>query len=113
LPSDSSDAQNISTDLKVEWIPEVYLTREQISDGLSQLARTADGISHAFVRLEVKGKGLTLINVLDNYQHLRYLDFSDNKISSLKPIGGLENLIAINCQKNQISNLDGISKRKF
>jgi hypothetical protein len=82
------------------------LSKEEMKAGLSQLARTADGLSLAYVRLEVKGKGITSLDVLENYPHLRHLDLSDNQIESLKPLKSLEYLVTVTFDRNAIQRLE-------
>jgi hypothetical protein len=49
------------------------LTIETICEGLSSIARTGDGLAHAFIRLHIPGKGVTSANLLSQYPHLRFV----------------------------------------
>jgi hypothetical protein len=49
------------------------LTAEIVGQHISLLARTGNGLSHAYTRLEIQGKSITNIDILENYTHLRYL----------------------------------------
>lgn len=82
------------------------LSKEDIADGLSQLARTVDGLSHAFVRLEVKNKGVTDIEAIRTYKHIRYAIISQNKFESLEPLVDLENLVTLDISTNHITSLE-------
>ncbi|KAG5461966.1 MAG: hypothetical protein BJ554DRAFT_5763 [Olpidium bornovanus] len=54
--------------------PEKPLTAEVIAAHISLLARTGNGLSHAYTRLEIHAKGITSIDILgESYPHLRYL----------------------------------------
>jgi hypothetical protein len=94
-------------------IPEVILTREQISEGLTQLGRTADGLSHAFIRLQVSEKELTDVKPISTYRHLRFIDFSKNNLTSLQSLSTLENVIHLNVESNRIPSIDLGSSTHF
>jgi hypothetical protein len=49
------------------------LRPQLVHEGLSQIARTGDGLCHAFTKLQVSGKGVTSIEILAQYPHLRFL----------------------------------------
>ena len=49
------------------------LTKEMIKNGISSVQRTADGSGHAFVRLQVQDSGITNVDILNQYLHLRYV----------------------------------------
>lgn len=91
-----------------EEVPPNPLTKSTIASGLSQLARTADGLSHAYVRLQASGHQLSDVESTSSYEHLRYIDFSNNKISSLKPLHSLEYIITLNAQGNLITDITNL-----
>ena len=49
------------------------LTPEIISQSVSVISRTGNGLSHAYVKLEVHGQGITSLDGLNEYPHLRYV----------------------------------------
>lgn len=49
------------------------LTADIISKGISLLARTGNGLSHAYTKLEIHALGITGIDILEAYTHLRYI----------------------------------------
>lgn len=49
------------------------LTAEVISKGISLLAKTGNGLSYAYTKLELHALELTGIQILENYPHLRYV----------------------------------------
>lgn len=91
--------------------PGQTLTKDDIAGGLTQLARTADGLSHAFVKLDLVGKDITDITAIQTYEHLRYISLANNKITTLKALSSLENLITLNAENNRLTDVDlGASK---
>lgn len=57
----------------------VPLTSDMISLNLSVLARTGNGLNHAYVKLELHEKGITGVDGIDQFPHLRYV------VSTLAP----------------------------
>lgn len=51
----------------------VPLTLDLIAPNVSLIGRTATGLSHAYIRLEMHEKDITNLNNLQNYPHLRYI----------------------------------------
>lgn len=49
------------------------LNVDMISKGISLLARTGNGLSMAYTKLDLHDKGLSAIDVLEQYPHLRYV----------------------------------------
>ncbi|XP_030623612.1 leucine-rich repeat-containing protein 23 [Chanos chanos] len=80
------------------------LTQEMIAQGLSQLSRTANGLSHAFVKLDLKERQLTDIGLISSFVHLRYLDISFNHLSDLSPLSTLTHLLWIKGDGNQVQS---------
>jgi hypothetical protein len=82
------------------------VTQGDVSEGLSQLARTADGLSYAFVRLELKGKQKVDISPIKTFVHLRYVDLSSNNIQSLSPLNSLPYLVSLNLEGNGLVDVN-------
>ncbi len=63
----------------VEEEPERYaadaypLSSDIISQRISLIARTANGVSHAFTRFEIHDTEITNLNGLNEFPHLRYI----------------------------------------
>ncbi|KAJ2996173.1 Leucine-rich repeat-containing protein 23, partial [Globomyces sp. JEL0801] len=90
------------------------LTPELIASSLSLVARTAQGLSHAFTRLEIHEKEITNLNALETYPHLRYVDCSDNNLVNIEGLNNLKYLLALNLQNNYISSIpSGLDRREF
>jgi len=56
-----------------EKIPDVTLDEELLSKNLKLLARTANGVSFAFTRLEIHEENICNIDILQKFKHLRYV----------------------------------------
>jgi len=56
-----------------EQVPDVTLNEELLSKNLKLLARTANGVSFAFTRLEIHDENLCDIDILQKFKHLRYV----------------------------------------
>lgn len=53
--------------------PTVAVTPELVAPNISLLARTSNGLSHAYVKLNLQKKGITVLEGLNQYPHLRYV----------------------------------------
>uniref|UniRef100_A0A673AVE6 Leucine rich repeat containing 23 n=1 Tax=Sphaeramia orbicularis TaxID=375764 RepID=A0A673AVE6_9TELE len=89
-----------------------HLTQETLIQGLSLLCKTGNGLAHAFVKLDLKDKGLTDISEISNYVHLRFLDLSNNRLADLAPLASLTQLLWLKrntCMAgNLLTDLDGL-----
>lgn len=87
------------------------LSEEIVQSGLSQIARTIDGTGYAFVKLNVSKSGLARLSktVLKKYQHIRYLDASDNAIEDMSALSRLPNLLVADLSNNQLNGLGDIT----
>ncbi|XP_059189241.1 leucine-rich repeat-containing protein 23 isoform X2 [Centropristis striata] len=83
------------------------LTQETISQGLSLLCRTGNGLGHAFVKLELKDKGLNDIAAISNYVHIRFLDVSNNHLIDLSPLTSLTQLLWLKVDNNAVACFKG------
>jgi len=52
---------------------EIPLNEELLSKNLKLLARTANGVSFAFTRLEIHKENICDISILQKFKHLRYI----------------------------------------
>ena len=115
-------------------MPENPLQKPGLRKGLSLLAKSADGFSHAFVRFELRGeyvclchdlslsvsRGLTDISILDGFKFLRYVvrcvaadgdipnnaaqDVSENQLLSLSVLGSMPELLYVKADSNQLTS---------
>ncbi|CAN9516047.1 unnamed protein product [Ophioblennius macclurei] len=81
-----------------------HLTQEIISQGLSLLCRTANRLAHAYVRLDLREKGLNDIAAISSYIHIRFLDLSDNLLEDLSPLASLPHLMWLRVDNNSLSS---------
>jgi Leucine-rich repeat (LRR) protein len=105
------DSADVNETVSADTTP---LTQELISQNVSLVGRTANGLSHAFLRLELHEKEVTNTSGLAQYPHLRYVDLSDNQLVSIKEVGDLSHLLSLNLQNNVISKIpSNFDKKKY
>jgi len=78
--------------------PRTFLKQEQINEGLSVIARTADGKSYAYstLNLEEKEQLQELGELLKPYQHLVNLNLSKNEdLRDISAVAELPNLLTL------------------
>ncbi|XP_016110324.1 leucine-rich repeat-containing protein 23-like [Sinocyclocheilus grahami] len=83
------------------------LTQDMMVKSLSLLCRTVNGLSHAYVRLDLKSKGLTDLALLSSFIHLRYLDISSNHLSDFSPLADLTQLLWVKGDGNLLQRFEG------
>ncbi|CAB1456069.1 unnamed protein product [Pleuronectes platessa] len=83
------------------------LTRKTIGEGLSLMCRTANGLGHAFVKLDLKDKRLNDIAAISSYVHVRFLDLSSNHLTVLTPLASLMDLLWLKVDNNAVACLEG------
>ncbi|KAM4819712.1 leucine-rich repeat-containing protein 23 [Thomomys bottae] len=98
---ESEDLKKESEEFSEEWVP-TPLTEALMKEGLSLLCKTGSGLAHAYVKLEVKDRDLTDINLLRSYIHLRYVDISENHLVDLSPLNALTHLLWLKADNNQL-----------
>ncbi|MBN3306658.1 leucine-rich repeat-containing protein 23 [Amia ocellicauda] len=98
------EAAETEVEEKVENLP---LTSEMISENLSLLCRTGHGLTHAFIKLDLKEKGLTDLNLLCTFVHLRFLDVSANNLRDLSPLVSLSHLLWLKADGNLLAGFKG------
>ncbi|KAJ3386216.1 Leucine-rich repeat-containing protein 23 [Entophlyctis sp. JEL0112] len=135
IPADVPEASNTNAEDETEQIPVAedenaaappedeeekpvvdteILSAEMIGQHISLLARTGNGLSHAYTKLEMHGKSITNIDILENYVHLRYIDLAENSISDISSLASLEYLLSINFHSNKIRKIPAnLDRRKY
>ncbi|KAH6567735.1 hypothetical protein BASA62_005950 [Batrachochytrium salamandrivorans] len=81
------------------------LTPELISKSVSLISRTGDGLSYAYSRLDIHNTGVTSLDTLETYPHLRYIDCSDNQLVDISTLAKLEFLLSVNVSNNKLRNI--------
>uniref|UniRef100_A0A8C6TBI8 Leucine-rich repeat-containing protein 23 n=1 Tax=Neogobius melanostomus TaxID=47308 RepID=A0A8C6TBI8_9GOBI len=83
------------------------LTQDHMQEALSLLCKTGNGLAHAFIKLDLKERGLTDISAIRNFIHIRFLDLSNNRLSDLSPLASLTQLLWIKVDSNVMQSLRG------
>lgn len=83
------------------------LTQEHIQEGLSLLCKTGTGLAHAFIKLNLKEKGLSDISAISNFIHIRFLDLANNHLKDLSPLASLTQLLWLKVDNNAIETFRG------
>lgn len=98
---------SMADDEEVQALP---LTPDMVSSGLSQIARTLDGLSYAYVRLSIAGKGVTeLGSTLTKFEHLRYIDASKNRLEDADSLATLKGLLFVDLRQNALKRVPSFS----
>ena len=103
------------------------LTDEIIAQSLSLLAKTGNGLAHAYTRLESSNRfvrnfffvlrttssflfflrrNLTDISRIESFVHLRFVDLSNNRLRSVQSLNRLKFLLTLKLDANEISHFD-------
>lgn len=98
---DWEDYRKEGEEFSEEWMP-MPLSENMMKEGLSLLCKTGNGLAHAYVKLELKERELTDINLLRFYIHLRYVDISENHLTDLSPLNYLTHLLYLKADNNQL-----------
>ncbi|CAH8873317.1 unnamed protein product [Trichobilharzia szidati] len=80
----------------------VVLNKELISSSLCSVNETIDGLSYAPAKFICNEKLLTDIDALKGYIFLRYINLGFNRLTNLKPLYNLTNLIVLRAAYNEI-----------
>ncbi|CAG9327030.1 unnamed protein product [Blepharisma stoltei] len=83
------------------------LNFEVIKRGLLQVGRTFDGTSYAFLKLELENREIeTISEDLSQYQHLRYIKLSGNRLQNIDVISKIPNVLRLDLKGNRVNNLE-------
>ncbi|CRG96514.1 leucine-rich repeat protein, putative [Plasmodium gallinaceum] len=82
-----------------------------VKNGLTQLEKTLSGEGYAFSNLICKNKNIDNIpKEIEKYRHLKYINMSNNKISDIKNLCLLPNIVFLDISFNVIENLKDFKK---
>lgn len=84
-----------------------HLTKDHIQEGLSLLCKSGNGLAHAFIKLDLKEKGLRDISAIGSFIHIRFLDLSNNRLTHLSPLASLTQLLWLKVDSNAIESFKG------
>nr|XP_033780073.1 leucine-rich repeat-containing protein 23 [Geotrypetes seraphini] len=85
--------------------PAVVLTEEMLNEALSLLCKTGNGLAHAYVKVELKDRDLTDIEILSSYIHLRYVNVSQNHLQDISPLNSLTHLLWLKADQNLLVHI--------
>ncbi|KAK7476100.1 hypothetical protein BaRGS_00032654, partial [Batillaria attramentaria] len=85
-------------------VPPNPLTEDIVADSLSLLCKTGDGLAHAYVRLDIRERGVTDIAMLKQFIHLRYIDVSKNALKDISPLSGLTHMLTLKADENLLTS---------
>ncbi|XP_065842716.1 leucine-rich repeat-containing protein 23-like [Oscarella lobularis] len=88
-----------------EDLPPNPLTEEHVKEGISLLCKVGNGISHAYVKLDVRDKQVTEINILNCFVHLRYIDVSENMLRDISALNNLTHLLTLKAENNLLQSI--------
>ncbi|XP_037068520.1 leucine-rich repeat-containing protein 23-like [Pollicipes pollicipes] len=87
-----------------EMPKETPLTIDHVKAGISMLCKTGDGLEIAYVKLVAQGLELTNVFLLSTYIHLRYVDLSNNQLTSLYPLQNMRFLVSLKVSYNKLTS---------
>ena len=86
--------------------PEQLECEKKIKENLSQISKTYDNSSFAYVNLNISEKELKkLYDLLKDYPYLRYINVSKNEIEDIDCIGNIPYLLTLNASNNLIKDM--------
>ncbi|PZC71154.1 hypothetical protein B5X24_HaOG214024, partial [Helicoverpa armigera] len=100
----------------VEDVPELVggeLTRDMITACLTYLARTPILGDLVYIKLNLSGKHLIKIDVLEHYKFLVYLDLSSNLLTELNVLSNLPYLQFLSVAFNRLGTILEYKTRTF
>lgn len=100
---DDDDNDALELEGKDEVLESTPLSTEMAGESLSLLCRTGSGMAHAYVRIDIKDKGLTDISILKNYKHIRYVDVSGNSLEDIRCLSFLPHLLSLKADHNRLT----------
>ena len=90
------------------------LTADLVAQSISLLARTGNGLSYAYTRLEFHAKNVSDLDLLESYPHLRYVDVSENALVNIDGLKHLEYVLSLDVHGNMLTTVPAsIDRRKY
>lgn len=77
----------------------------QLSAGLSQLGRTADGLKPAYLALTLSGTDLGTAEPIAAFPHLQTLCLPDNRLTDIRTLGALRHLTHLDVSGNKLTQV--------
>lgn len=88
----------------VTAVPERVLEVGDMPNCLSLLCKTDSGLAHAYVKLDAKSMKLTNIELLSQYEHLRYVNLGQNFLENVLTLNKLKSLLWLKVNNNQLTS---------
>jgi Leucine-rich repeat (LRR) protein len=89
-------------------------TMRIIKKGLTKIQKTNDNNGYAFTDMNVSGQEiLNLYDILSLYPHVRYANFSKNKIDDISTVDMMPYLLTLNASENLIDNVKVFTYQKL
>ncbi|KAK7093650.1 hypothetical protein V1264_007356 [Littorina saxatilis] len=101
---EEQDPEHVEGEEEEEKVPPNPLTEDIIAESLSLLCKTGDGLSHAYVRLDIHERGVTDISILKSFIHLRYVDVSKNALKDISPLSALTHMLTLKADENLLTS---------
>ncbi|ELU09120.1 hypothetical protein CAPTEDRAFT_183796 [Capitella teleta] len=80
------------------------LTEEMLTECLSLLCKTGDGMAHAYVKLDAHDRELTDISILQGFIHLRFVDINKNNLRDISALNSLSHMVALKAEHNKLTS---------
>ncbi|XP_075969239.1 leucine-rich repeat-containing protein 23-like [Anticarsia gemmatalis] len=82
------------------------LNKSEVSVRLSFLGKTAEGDGYTYLKATLTGMSLTIIKAIQHFQHLQFVDLSNNKLDlhELQAVTALPYLIFLQADQNRLKS---------
>jgi hypothetical protein len=92
--------------------PEMPLTEEMLTSGLSLIRRTPNGASYAFSTLTLEEKEIDWLgDDLGNHKHLLNISLAKNAIPNIDCVQKMSGLLQLNASENKIASMGFMSEQ--
>ncbi|EGF77690.1 hypothetical protein BATDEDRAFT_91521 [Batrachochytrium dendrobatidis JAM81] len=108
-PTLASTTEDAVENSQIENVP---LTADLMAKSMSLITRTGNGLTYAYARVEIHEAGITSLDSIEAYPHLRYVDCAHNKLDSIDALNGLEYLLSFNVSSNCLKTIPSVLENK-
>ena len=85
----------------------IIMSKDNIRNGLSQIGKTFDGSSVAYIKLDLENKELDEVSEeLANYKHLRHINLSGNHFEQITVLSNLPFILKLELKSNKLHSLE-------
>merc|ERR1712166_1338894 len=82
----------------------VPLEKELLIKGLGRITKSAAGSQLVYTELTLEEQEIGSIELLSKYPHLHHVQLARNRITDLKPLGSLPNLLTLDLTGNSLTD---------